>query len=130
MTPRSGWTSHPVTATVIGIVAAAITITIAEAAGHALLGTGDPAVPGSITTPMYLWVLAGWVVGTAVGAFVATRWSRTSSPIPGVVVGCFIALGAMVNFLAFTHPVWMMVGGMSMPLVGFLVARTAVRQPA
>jgi hypothetical protein len=127
---RSGWTSHPVTATIIGIIAAAVTITITEAAGHALLGKGDPAVAGSITVPMYLWVLGGWLIGTSVGAYVASRWSRTSSVVPGVIIGCFILFGALVSFLAFPHPLWMMLAGIAMPLVGYVVARTAVRQPA
>ena len=128
--PRRAWTTHPVVATVVGILAAMITVMLVEAAGHALLGVGDPRAATGITTPQYLAVLLAWTLGAGVGALVAARWARSSTVIPGVVVGSFILLGAVASFAAIPHPVWMMVASAALPLVGFGVARLGARRTA
>jgi hypothetical protein len=124
-TSHQRWPTHPVTATIIGVLCAGITVMLLETAGHALFGVGDPRSPGGITTLQYAAVLIAWILGAAVGAMIATRWSRTRSVIPGVIVGTFILLGAVANFTAFAHPTWMMVASAGLPFVGFVAARAA-----
>ncbi len=128
-TSPSAWTSHPVTATVVGILASALTVLLVESAGHAVLGVGDPRAAAGITTPQYLAVLVAWVLGAGIGALVATRWARARSVAPGVVVGVVILLGAVASFAAFTHPVWMMAASATLPLVGFAAARMGGARP-
>jgi MFS family permease len=126
---RAPWTAHPVTATVVGILASGLTVLLVESAGHALLGVGDPRAAGGITAPQYLAVLVAWVLGAALGALVATRWARRRSAVPGVVVGTFILLGAVASFAAFAHPLWMMAASAALPFVGFAAARLAGARP-
>lgn len=128
-TPRTSWVNHPVAATVVGILAAAITVMLVESAGHALFGAGDPRAAGGITAAQYAAVLVAWILGAAVGALVAVRWARSRTVVPGVVVGAFILLGAVASFAAFPHPVWMMVASAALPLVGLGAARLG-RAPA
>lgn len=122
---RAGWVTHPVTATVIGIVAAAIIVMLVEAAGHALLGTVDPRTPGGATAAQFGAVFLAWVLGAGVGSLVATRWARTGTVVPGVIVGTFILVGAVASFAAFSHPLWMMIASAALPAVGYGVARLA-----
>ena len=124
--PRRAWTTHPVVATVVGILAAMITVMLVEAAGHALLGVGDPRAATGITTPQYLAVLVAWTLG----AGVAARWARARTVIPGVVVGAFILLGAIASFAAISHPAWMMAASAALPLVGLGAARLGARRAA
>ena len=128
--PRRAWTTHPVVATVVGILAAMITVMLVEAAGHALLGVGDPRAATGITTPQYLAVLVAWTLGAGVGALVAARWARARTVIPGVVVGAFILLGAIASFAAIPHPAWMMAASAALPLVGLGAARLGARRAA
>ncbi len=123
--PRTPWASHPATATVVGILVSGLTVLLAESAGHALLGAGDPRAAGGITTPQYLAVLVAWVLGAALGALVATRWARGRSAVPGVVVGAFVLLGAAASFAALPHPAWMVLASGTLPLVGLAAARVA-----
>jgi hypothetical protein len=129
-TPRRAWTTHPVVATIIGILAAMITVMLVEGAGHALLGVGDPRATTGITTAQYLAVLVAWTLGAGVGALVAARWARSRTVIPGVVVGTFILLGAVASFAAIPHPTWMMVASAALPVVGFAAARLGARPAA
>lgn len=125
MAPFRHWIRHPVVATILGIVAAVLTVMVAEMAGHALLGIGETTTPRSITTAQFVAVYVAWLLGAAVGALVATRWARTRSIVPGMVVGAFILLGAAATFTTILHPTWMVVGSVALPIVGALVARFA-----
>lgn len=125
MAPSRGWIRHPVTATILGIVVAVLTVMLAEKAGHALLGVGATATPRSITTGQFVAVYVAWILGAAVGALVATRWARTRSIVPGMIVGAFVLLGAAATFTMILHPTWMVVGSVALPIVGALIARYA-----
>lgn len=124
-TPRQRWATHPVTATIIGVLCAGVTVMLLETAGHAVFGVGDPRSTAGITTAQYGAVLVAWILGAAIGAMIATRWSHTKSVVPGAIVGAFILLGAVANFAAFSHPMWMMIASAALPLVGFAAARLA-----
>jgi len=121
-TPRN-WANHPVIATIVGIFAAGLVVLLTERAGHALLGAADPAVPNAVSTAQYASVLLAWILGAGVGAAIATRWARTSSVAPGVIVGVFILAGAATSLWAFPHPVWMVGAACFLPIVGFVSAR-------
>ena len=125
---RAGWVAHPVVATIVGILAAGITVMLVETAGHAMLGVGNPRSPAGISTQQFLAVFVAWLLGASTGAVVATRWNRGRSVVPGVIVACFILLGAIASFAAFTHPAWMMAASALLPVVGFLVARASSRR--
>jgi hypothetical protein len=125
---RSGWVTHPVVATIVGILAAGITVALVETAGHALLGVGDPRSPAGITTQQYAAVLVAWLLGASTGAFVATRWNRGRSVVPGTIAATFILLGAIASFAAIRHPTWMIAASALLPVVGFLVARASSRR--
>lgn len=127
---RAGWVAHPVVATIVGILAAGITVMLVETAGHAMLGVATPRAPASISTPQYLAVFVAWLLGATIGAVVATRWNRGRSVVPGVIVGTFILLGAVASFAAFAHPAWMKAGSAILPVVGYLVARASSRRGA
>ena len=127
---RAGWVTHPVVATIVGILAAGITVMLVETAGHALLGVANPRAPADISTQQYLAVFVAWLLGSTVGAFVATRWNRGRSVVPAVVVACFILLGAIASFAAFAHPAWMIAASALLPLVGYLVARATSHRVA
>jgi len=118
------WFTHPVVATIVGVLAAGLTVLLVESAGHAMFGTGDLASRGGITTTQYIAVYIAWILGAGVGALVATRWARTSSVLPGVIVALCILAGAVANIMAMPHPLWLIIASASLPLVGLVVARS------
>jgi hypothetical protein len=83
--PDKKWYASPVVGGIVGIFAGGLTILVIESLGHALLGTADPGVPSSITTPMFLSVLIAWIAGSFVAGSVATAWARARSVGPGVI---------------------------------------------
>jgi hypothetical protein len=125
------WYASPIVAGIIGVFAGGIVIVVLEAAGHALLGTADPADPSSITMPMFAAVLVAWVVGCYAAGTVATIWARSSSMTPGIVAGLVLLGGAVMNLVAFPHPMWLVVAAfVLMPAAAFLAARSRVPRKA
>ncbi|MBC7894335.1 MAG: hypothetical protein H7066_02925 [Cytophagaceae bacterium] len=121
------WITSKVAGTIVGIFCAGITVMLIEKAGHALLGTSTPVDPSAITTPMHLSVLVAWVVGVAVGAAVATRWSRATSVVPGMIVGAVLLAGTIANLVAIRHPVWMALAALVLMPVAALLSARALR---
>lgn len=125
MTQERSWTTHPVVGGLIGIFAGGLTVLVIESAGHALLGTADPADPSTATTPMMLSVLVAWVVGSAVAGLVATAWTGARSIVPGAIGGLVLFAGAAATLMAIPHPVWMAAGAVIlMPTAAWLAARS------
>jgi hypothetical protein len=122
--PAPSWVTSRVAGTIVGIFCAGITVMLIEQGGHALFGTATPGDPSTVTMPMYVSVLVAWIVGVAVGAAVATRWSRATSVVPGMIVGAVLLAGTIANLVAIPHPAWMAIAALVlMPIAALLSAR-------
>ena len=118
------WYASPVVGGIVGIFAGGLTILVIESLGHALLGTADPAVPSSITTPMFLSVLIAWITGSFVAGSVATAWARARSVGPGVIAGIVLLAAAAWNMFVMPHPVWLVLSALLlMPAAAFAASR-------
>ena len=127
MAERASWFTHPVVGGVLGVFAGALVILLIESAGHLLLGTADPAVPGSITTPMMASVLVAWVAGAFTAGMVATIWTGSRTILPGAIAGLVLLSASVATMMAIPHPVWMMVGAVVlMPAAAWLAGRARV----
>lgn len=112
-----------------GIVVAIITVSIVQAIGHRLypppIGTniGDVAQVSDYVAhmpPLALsFVLLAWFLGALVGGWVGLRISRWRIA-PWLVAGV-ILLGGAWSFYMIPHPVWMMAGGIALPLLAALL---------
>lgn len=58
------------------------------------------------TLPMqaFVLVLAGWLVGTLVGTFIAAKIGR--SRIPAYILGVLLLCGSIANSIIIPQPVW------------------------
>ena len=89
-------------------------------------------VAGLPVTAMVI-VLAGWLVATLAGTFVAAKIGR--SFVPGYIVGVFLVAGGIANALMFPQPLWFSVASfviyIAMTLIGahFGVRRLAAAFP-
>lgn len=125
--PDRKWYTSPVVGAIVGIFAGGLTILVIESLGHALLGTANPAVPSSITTPMFLSVLIAWIAGSFVAGIVATTWARAKSVVPGVVAGFVLLAAATWNMFVLPHPVWLVLSAfLLMPAAAFAASRLRV----
>jgi hypothetical protein len=68
-----------------------------------------------------LVVLFGWVVGSAVGALVATWIARSASTGHALFVGILVTLGAIANNLMLPPPMWFWVVGVILPIPAALM---------
>ena len=121
---------------VVGVVAAWLTIMLAEFASAPLhpmpagLDMQDPASVAAFvaTLPIaaLLVVLAGWVLGALIGGYVAARIAR--KPRPALVVGGVIVVGVIANAVLIPHPPWMTLAGVLLPIpAAWLGAKRATR---
>ncbi|NUQ12276.1 MAG: hypothetical protein HUU26_08120 [Gemmatimonadaceae bacterium] len=125
MTERRPWYASPVAGGIVGVFAGGLTIMLLEAAAHQFIGTADPANPSTITTPMFLSVVVAWIAGCFMAGTVATVWSRAQTVLPGVVAGLVLLAGAVMNFVSFPHPAWVMAAAfLLMPAAAWLAARS------
>lgn len=114
-----------------GIVIAMVTISAVEAIGHAIFPTppgvdmNDPAqvarIVDQISIPAKIWVTLAWFLGTLAGALSALLMARWR-PAAWIIAGAVIA-AAIWSFTMISHPFWMQVAGIFLPL---LAARIAV----
>jgi len=122
------WVRSPVVGGILGVFAGGLVILLLEWAAHRLFGTADPSDVSSVTGAMFGSVLLAWVVGSWVGAAVASYWSKAKSVWPGVAVGLVLLAAAMSNMLVIPHPMWLMVSAVILvpgaSLLGALRGRT------
>ena len=129
--------------TVLGTVAgAAIAVGVIygwEIAGHRLfplpagVDLSDPADTATLVQQMPLiaqaWVVAGYVIGVAVGGSVANLVVRARWP--ALVVALLVAGAFVATLTMLPHPLWMQIAGVALPLLGGIgVAANAGRAPA
>ena len=81
----------------------------------------------SLPPAAYLVVLASWQLGAFIGGAVCA-YRRPIAFDPAGVIGCVVLLGTIINCLdmkqryGFTHPDWMIVAGLLLPLPVSLLA--------
>lgn len=115
---------------IIGVVLGLIVAMVAIA-GFELLGRlVFPAPPGSdmsdpaqvaevverLSTGLKISVVFAWFAGTVAGGW-AGLWISRWRVLPWIVAGGVI-LGAIANYLAIPHPLWMQVAGILLPIAG------------
>lgn len=130
MAERMGWIRSRTVGAVVGVFAGGIAILLLESAGHRLLGTAGPGDLSSVTGSMFAAVLVAWLVGAATAGAVATYWARASTPVAGAVAGLVLLAGAVANFFAFPHPLWMIVAAVVGMPAAALAGAALARRPA
>jgi uncharacterized membrane protein YoaK (UPF0700 family) len=78
----------------------------------------------------FLFVLAAWVAGAFVGAFVASQLSGRTSKWPSVTVGLLVLSAAVNSMLTLPHPIWIWIAAfVFVPAAGVVASRLAMRHP-
>lgn len=130
-----------IVAGVAGLAAGVLVVSGIEAIGHAVYPPPpglDFANPDAVRAAMQrmppgalLFVVAAWLAGAFLGAWVATRLAH-GIRIPGLVVGGLLLAATLANLFLIPHPVWMAVAGVAgVPLatwMGVLAARFPARR--
>src|SRR5687767_3924105 len=112
-------------AVIAGLATMLVAVVAFEKAGHALF----PAPPGVdftdpeqvrrvmlLLSPGALFaVLAGWVAGAALGAFVAAKIAREHRFAAAMSVGVVMLLLVVANLVMLPHPWWMALGSVLLP---------------
>lgn len=59
--------------------------------------------------PFYYFILvvAGWMLGSYLGGFFATKISRSTTPIPAVIIASILTVLGIANAVSVTHPLWL-----------------------
>jgi hypothetical protein len=129
-------------AVVVGLILAFVLVQAAEFGVHLRYpppaGTNMrdmKAVKAFVATlpiPAFILVLAGWLVGTLAGTFVAARIGRNA--VPAYVLGAILLAGGMVNSIIIPQPVWFSAVSfiiyITMPILGWRLGRPAVPSAA
>lgn len=82
------------------------------------------------STGKKLWVVAGWLMASFIGAWVAARISTRHRTLAALAIGLLIVFGALMNALAIPHPLWMNAAGVLLPIPMAWLASRTLRQPA
>lgn len=115
---------------IVGIVIAALVIFCVELVGSRLFPAAAAAATSGRLDGVPLGALAlvvvGWAVGTALGSLAAVRLARVGWA--AWAVAGFVIAGVVSNAAMFPHPVWMVAGGILLPLLAaWIVSRSAPR---
>jgi hypothetical protein len=125
-------------AVVAGCVAAVLVVSGMDAISHLVYPPPSGLDPGSpdamrsmiaqTPTGAFIIIVAGWILGAGLGAYVATRLSHGRAWTGGAVGGVTLA-ATVVNLFAIAHPVWVVIAALiGIPLAtwgGVRAARTA-----
>jgi hypothetical protein len=125
-------------AAVAGIIGAVIVVMVFDGIVHRTFPTpgGVPTTPEAVRQAIsqmppgaFYLLLTGWVTATAVGAFIASRYSSRGQIGHGLFVTAFMLAATMLNLWAVPHPEWMWpTASILIPVAGFLAAQAATRQ--
>jgi pimeloyl-ACP methyl ester carboxylesterase len=85
----------------------------------------------TLPLPAYLLVLAGWLIGTFVAAWLAAKIAR--NPIAGYIVGALLLAAGIFNAIKIPQPVWFSIASFVIYVgatIGGARAGTAALQPS
>lgn len=78
------------------------------------------------STTTRILVVAGWLLASFIGAWVAAKISRAHRVAAAIAIGVGIVLGVVLNVTMLPHPLWMTVAGVLLPIpLAWWVARLA-----
>jgi pimeloyl-ACP methyl ester carboxylesterase len=128
--------AHGALATVLGTVAAGLSIASIEKLGHLLYPPPAGLKPGDLdaiaahvaTAPVgsLLLVLLGWLCGAFLGGLLAARIAGRRPRLYAGVIAALVLLGAITNFAMIAHPAWFIaLSIVALPLAGFAAATLA-----
>ena len=60
----------------------------------------------SLTIGAMLWLVAGWIGATFIGALIGSTFARARAPLVSKIVGGFMLAASSANFLLTPHPSW------------------------
>lgn len=124
-------------AVIAGLLATMLVITVVELASSKFLFPPPPSLDytdmaavnafvASMPVAAILVILAGWLLGTFVGAFVTAKFAVKFRLPAALLIGAFIVVATAMNAMNVTHPTWMIVAGLLLPIpVAYLAARLA-----
>ena len=77
----------------------------------------------------FLVVLAGWALGTFIGAWIAAWIGRREPAAHALAVGGLIALAGIANNLMVPPPLWFWAAGLAVPVTAAYAAARLVGKP-
>jgi hypothetical protein len=128
-------------AVLLGLILTNLTIFGIEFVGHAVytpeagLDSHDPAAlhdaMAEMPTGVFMFILSGWVVGTAAGAWLAAYVSGRARILHGLAVGGMVMAAAIALMVHIPHPAWLWVVSLtSIPTAAYAGAWCANRGKA
>jgi hypothetical protein len=125
-------------AVLAGVAVAAIVVAIVEAISSQVyrappgLNLADPAAMREFIRGLpagaFVFVLAGWALGTLTGAWTAARLADRSPLVHGNIIGTLLLGTGVANMLMLPHPAWMWVlGVIAFVACGYAGGRLAAR---
>jgi hypothetical protein len=72
----------------------------------------------SAPTGAFVVVLGGWLLGSIAGGWTATRFTRTDSGVPALILGVLLTLAGISNNLMMPPPAWFWVASLAVLLPG------------
>lgn len=76
----------------------------------------------------FLWVLAGYVIGSFLAGLAIKLVSKNANKRPALIVGTLLTIGGVINFYQISHPTWFVVlcliSYIPMVLAGFSVVKS------
>jgi hypothetical protein len=127
-------------AVVAGCVLSVLVVVAMDAISHQVypppagIDPRDPAAMRSLIaqTPLgaFIIIVCGWILAAGLGAWVATKLSRSGKAWPGYVVGGVTLIATAANLWAIPHPVWVVIAALvGIPLATWAGIRFAQTTP-
>ncbi len=123
-------------AAIAGIITAVVTVGAIQSLGHMIfppppdVNLSDPNQLAALIERMppaaLIFVVAAWLVGSFAGAVVATLIARRETIVPAMTVAAAVLFGALYSLFMISHPLWMAIAGIALPLPSAWLGATVV----